>query len=305
MRCLKIGIESQLLCGGFPVCQRYTRRQKSLLYSFPLSPSSSGQGRHPFKVDIAGSNPAGGTTAFEQVKACFSSWPVFVSAHVRQARAPNVRQISRKPPSDSPRGQRGGPPPARGAAPPRAFQLPRSAPRLPFCLPVCLAFCSPLGCPRALVPRLPLGYPSARAFARPLGCPLAHRRGPPRPRLDRPKRKADRPHGSARPSALDIPLCARPFATRSLGLLLARLLGPLPVRPPAFARPLATLGNPSGARPSVTPLLPLGARLCPPARLPHRRGPPRTRADHPAKAKGKPLPPRNGPPFGARYAFVR
>ena len=32
---------------------------KSLLYSFPLSPSSSGQGRHPFKVDIAGSNPAG------------------------------------------------------------------------------------------------------------------------------------------------------------------------------------------------------------------------------------------------------
>ena len=61
-----IGIESQLLCGGFPVCQRYTRRQKSLLYSFPLSPSSSGQGRHPFKVDIAGSNPAGGTTESEK-----------------------------------------------------------------------------------------------------------------------------------------------------------------------------------------------------------------------------------------------
>lgn len=66
MRCLKIGIESRLLCGGFPVCQRYTRRQKSLLYSFPLSPSSSGQGRHPFKVDIAGSNPAGGTTKSEK-----------------------------------------------------------------------------------------------------------------------------------------------------------------------------------------------------------------------------------------------
>ncbi len=66
MRCLKIGIESRLLCGGFPVCQRYTRRQKSLLYSFPLSPSSSGQGRHPFKVDIAGSNPAGGTTESEK-----------------------------------------------------------------------------------------------------------------------------------------------------------------------------------------------------------------------------------------------
>lgn len=57
---------SPLLCGGFPVCQRYTRRQKSLLYSFPLSPSSSGQGRHPFKVDIAGSNPAGGTTKSEK-----------------------------------------------------------------------------------------------------------------------------------------------------------------------------------------------------------------------------------------------
>lgn len=57
---------SPLLCGGFPVCQRYTRRQKSLLYSFPLSPSSSGQGRHPFKVDIAGSNPAGGTTESEK-----------------------------------------------------------------------------------------------------------------------------------------------------------------------------------------------------------------------------------------------
>ena len=57
---------SLLLCGGFPVCQRYTRRQKSLLYSFPLSPSSSGQGRHPFKVDIAGSNPAGGTIESEK-----------------------------------------------------------------------------------------------------------------------------------------------------------------------------------------------------------------------------------------------
>ena len=66
LRCLNIGVESQLLCGGFPVCQRYTRRQKSLLYSFPLSPSSSGQGRHPFKVDIAGSNPAGGTTESEK-----------------------------------------------------------------------------------------------------------------------------------------------------------------------------------------------------------------------------------------------
>ena len=50
-----------LLCGGFPVCHRYTNWRKSLLYFFPLSPSSSGQGRHPFKVDITGSNPVGGT----------------------------------------------------------------------------------------------------------------------------------------------------------------------------------------------------------------------------------------------------
>ena len=66
LRCLMIGIEGRLLCGGFPVCQRYTRRQKSLLYSFPLSPSSSGQGRHPFKVDITGSNPVGGTIRNEK-----------------------------------------------------------------------------------------------------------------------------------------------------------------------------------------------------------------------------------------------
>ncbi len=35
------------------------RAGKKVCYT--LSPSSSGQGRHPFKVDIAGSNPAGGT----------------------------------------------------------------------------------------------------------------------------------------------------------------------------------------------------------------------------------------------------
>lgn len=98
---------SLLLCGGFPVCQRYTRRQKSLLYSFPLSPSSSGQGRHPFKVDIAGSNPAGGTTAFEQVKACFSSWPVFVFRGLPQNAPQNRRktppQTRRKSRAASPR----------------------------------------------------------------------------------------------------------------------------------------------------------------------------------------------------------
>ena len=183
---------SLLLCGGFPVCQRYTRRQKSLLYSFPLSPSSSGQGRHPFKVDIAGSNPAGGTTAFEQVRACFSSWPVFVSAHVRQARAPNVRQTSRKPPQRFIAGQRKGPRP-RGARPRRG----------PFGFPV-----RPLGyrfaCPfatRLLAPRLPLGRSSlGYTSATPRRAPLPARTATPRPiAADRrarvqvaPKRKAGR-----------------------------------------------------------------------------------------------------------------
>ena len=32
------------------------------LYSYGSPPSSRGLGRHPFKVEIAGSNPAGGTT---------------------------------------------------------------------------------------------------------------------------------------------------------------------------------------------------------------------------------------------------
>ena len=61
-----IGIDAPLLCGGFPVCHRYANWRKSLLYSFPLSPSSSGQGRHPFKVDITGSNPVGGTIQNEK-----------------------------------------------------------------------------------------------------------------------------------------------------------------------------------------------------------------------------------------------
>ena len=151
-----------------------------------------------FKVDIAGSNPAGGTTAFEQVKAYFSSWPVFVSAHVRQARAPNVRQTSRKPPSYSSRGN-GKDPRPHGAQPRRG----------PFSFPV-----RPLGyrfaCPFATrllarllgllpAPRPPLGRLASATPWPPLGvrpCPsarLPHLRGPPRPRADHPKRKADRP----------------------------------------------------------------------------------------------------------------
>ena len=172
---------SLLLCGGFPVCQRYTRRQKSLLYSFPLSPSSSGQGRHPFKVDIAGSNPAGGTTAFEQVKACFSSWPVFVSAHVRQARAPNQ-------PKTAPaihRGATGRTPTSTGSGPAASlsvFPFGPSAtvllgPLLPVCLPVCLALCYPFVCPFAW----PFARPSATPRALGLGYPLATPRRAPLP----------------------------------------------------------------------------------------------------------------------------
>ena len=44
------------------ICERL---KKSAIL-FPLSPSSSGQGRHPFKVDIAGSNPAGGTISIKK-----------------------------------------------------------------------------------------------------------------------------------------------------------------------------------------------------------------------------------------------
>ena len=78
-------------------------------------------------------------------------------------------------------------PPARPSATALLAPLP------PVYLPVCLSFCSPLGYPSGAWPRPPLGYPSACAFARPLGYPSPHRRGPPRPRADHPKRKADRP----------------------------------------------------------------------------------------------------------------
>ena len=132
------------------------------------------------------------------------------------------------------------------------------------------------------------GYPSATHGAR-LYPPA---RLPPRPSprtaaraCKSPQAKGGPPHGTARPSALDIPLCARPFATRF-------------ARP--FARPFATRGNPSGARPSATPralclgypLATLGARHCPPARLPL--------APSPRTAAGAPTPPqaKGGPPHG-------
>jgi hypothetical protein len=53
-------------------------------------------------VDIAGSNPAGGTTAFEQVKVCFSSWPVFVFRGLPQ----NAPQNRRKTPPQTRRKSR-------------------------------------------------------------------------------------------------------------------------------------------------------------------------------------------------------
>ena len=106
-------------------------------------------------------------------------------------------------------------PPARCAAPPRAFQFPRSAPRLPFCLPPLLPVCLPAClafCPSA---RLPLGR---LASATPRRAPLPARTATPRPiAADRrarvqitPSERRTAPHGMARPSALDIPLCARP-----------------------------------------------------------------------------------------------
>ena len=83
-------------------------------------------------------------------------------------------------------------------------------------LPVCLAFCSPLGYPSGVRPSATPWLPSVCAFARPLGCPLAHRRGPPRTRADYPAKAkgGPLPHGTARPSALDIPLCVRPRPRR-------------------------------------------------------------------------------------------
>ena len=267
-----------------------------------------------FKVDIAGSNPAGGTTAFEQVKACFSSWPVFVSAHVRQARAPNVRQTSRKPPQRFIAGQRKGPRPL-GARPRRG----------PFSFPV-----RPLGyrfaCPfatRLLAPRLPLGrsslgYPSATPWL-PLGvrlCPPARLPLAPSPRTAAPACKSPQAKGGPLPTERSaprrsiFPYALGPLLPVLLGLLLApRLPFCLPLCYP-FACPLAwpfarPLGYPSGA----WPRLPLGyPSACAFARphgypSPHHRGPPRPRADHPKRKADRS--PRNGPPLGARYSLMR
>ena len=166
-------------------------------------------------MDIAGSNPAGGTTAFEQVKAYFSSWPVFVSAHVRQARAPNVRQTSRKPPSYSSRGN-GKDPRPHGAQPRRGpFSFPvrplgyRFA--CPFATRLLARFAWPFARPSATPRALGLGHPSAT----PRRAPLPVRSVAPSPRTAAPacrspQAKGGPPHGTARPSALDIPLCARP-----------------------------------------------------------------------------------------------
>ena len=182
-------------------------------------------------MDIAGSNPAGGTTAFEQVKAYFSSWPVFVSAHVRQARAPNVRQISRKPPSDSPW--------SNGKDPARAGRNPAARLTIAPARPLGYRFACPFACPSATRFARPFARPfatrgnpsGARPSATPralgLGYPLATpRRAPlpvrsvaPPPRTAAhacrsPQAKGGPPHGTARPSALDIPLCARPRPRR-------------------------------------------------------------------------------------------
>ena len=201
----------------------------------------------------------------------------------RRMCAKPVRQMCAKPaenrPSDSSRGN--------GKDPARSVRGPAAG------LSV-----SPFG-PSAtvlLAPRLPLGRSSlGHPLATPRRAPLPARTATPRPiAADRrarvqitPSERRTAPHGTARPSALDIPLCARPFATRLLGLL--------PVRsatPRAFV-PRPPLGYPSAcafARPHGYP-------------SPHRRGPPRPRADHPKRKADRS--PRNGPPLGARYSLMR
>ena len=80
------------------ICERL----KSLLYSFPLSPSSSGQGRHPFKVDIAGSNPLGAPFAFctnplDVKSGGFVAFHVVVQRHyapLRRSRSPVDERLS-------------------------------------------------------------------------------------------------------------------------------------------------------------------------------------------------------------------
>ena len=87
-------------------------------------------------------------------------------------------------------------------------------------------------------------------------------------------------------------LSVSPFGPSATALL-ARLLGLLPAPRP-----------PLGRLASATPRPPLGVRPCPSARLPHRRGPPRPRADHPKRKADRPTerpaPRRSIFPLGAR-----
>ena len=155
-----------------------------------------------------------------------------------------VRQMCAKPaenrPSDSSRGN--GKDPARSVRGPAAGLSvspfgPSVTVLLAPLLPVCLAFCSPLGyrfaCPFAtrLLARLLGLLPVRSAIPRPIA---ADRRA--RVQIT-PSERRTAPHGTARPSALDIPLCARPFATRLLGLLPVRSAIP---RALGLGYPLAT-----------------------------------------------------------------
>ena len=144
-----------------------------------------------------------------------------------------VRQMCAKPaenrPSDSSRGN--GKDPARSVRGPAAGLS--ISPFGPFAT-------------RLLAPRLPLGRSSlGYPLATPRRAPLPARTATPRPiAADRrarvqitPSERRTAPHGTARPSALDIPLCARPFATRLLGLLPVRSAIP---RALGLGYPLAT-----------------------------------------------------------------
>ena len=182
-------------------------------------------------------------------------------------------------------------------APARPLGYPFARPLgYPFAWPSATRFARPfarpfatLGNPSGAWPRLPLGYPSACAFARPLGCPLAHRRGPPRTRADHPKRKADR--------STERPAPRRSIFLYALGPLLPVLLGLLlaPLLPSATPRALG-LGYPLAAPRRA----PLPVRSVAPSPI---------AADRRARAQITPserrTAPRNGPPLGARYSFMR
>ena len=170
-------------------------------------------------------------------------------------------------------------PPARCAAPPRAFQFPRSAPLLPVCLP--LGY--PSGVRPSATPWLPLGV----RLCPPARLPLA-----PSPRTAAPACRSPQAKGGPLPTE-------RPAPRRSI---FPYALGPLLPVCLAFC-PSARLSL--GRLASATPWLPLGVRLCPPARLPLAPSP-RTAAPacRSPQAKGGPLPTERPAPRRSIFPYA-